>query len=302
MNPAGRSPRTILRGVAARRRLRKSMSSHAPVPYQDQIEYAEHEADISIGVVVPFDFELDWEYWRYLPHGVSLHFTRTPYHNAPVDMHLARQLAKPAMIGRAATTLASLKPESTLYACSSGSFVNGLSGESEIRRQMLRAGVLRPVTTSGAMLDALRAAGVRRVAVAAPYTHQLTERLVWFLREAGLEVPSAHYLGLTRDIFNVSKSTIAGLVRQSAHPEADAVFVSCTSVRTYGIVAQLEEEIDCPVFTSNQVSLWAALRAAGVLSARLREHDPAWVLGGGDPVARSTSLLMEAAVTDRGAA
>lgn len=263
----------------------------APVRFAQAIEREDRVREIPIGVVVPFDFELDWEYWRYLPQGVSLYFTRTPFLNEPVGMRLARNVGNPKMVARATRALNSLNPEVTLYACSSGSFVRGLAGEQALRECILQAGARRAVTTSGAMLRALDAGGVRRVAVAAPYTERLTMSLVSYLEEAGYDVVSVHYLGLTRDIGSVSRATIAELVRQASRPEADAVFVSCTALRTYGILAMLEEELHCPVFTSNQVSLWATLDEAGVLA---EPPDEGPVLGDASPMARSTAILLDA--------
>jgi maleate isomerase len=170
-----------------------------------------------------------------------------------------------------------------------------VGGEEEIRAAMAEAGCPHPVTSSGAAVQALRAAGARRVSVATPYSKSLTHSLVTFVEEAGFEVASAHYLGLHRGIAGVSQRTIRDLVREADAMGADAVFVSCTSLRTYGTVSTLEAELGVPVFTSNQVSLWAALVAAGVLPRRDDAPDPDWVMGGGNPAARSTLILMEAA-------
>lgn len=266
---------------------------HPPERYTQPIEFDEVAREVSIGVVVPFDFELDWEYWRYLPEGVSLFFTRTPHLKRAVGIPLARQVGRPTVVGRAGKTLNTLEPAATLYACSSGSFVWGLAGEEQIRRSMLDSGARHAVTTSGAMLDAMRAGGAERVAVATPYTKPLTEKLVGFLEEAGYDVISTHYLGLANHISSVSRSTIADLIRATHHPRVDAVYVSCTALRTYGVVAAVEEEIGVPVFTANQVSLWAALKAAS--AEHLDPEHPGWVIGGGQPMARSTEILIDAA-------
>ena len=247
-----------------------------------------------VGVVVPFDFALDWEYWRYLPEGVELHFTRTPHLRRDEGMYLARHCGKPSVVARAGRSLSSLAPHATLYACTSGSFVHGVEGEAELRRAMADAGCANPTTSSGAAMQALRLAGARKVAVTAPYSGALTHRLVDFVEDSGFEVVSAHYLGLHRGIAQVSSSTVVDLVRQTAGSGADAVFVSCTSLRTFGVVARLEAELGIPVFTSNQVSLWAALHAADALRGRRANDDTPWLLGDGDPVARSTQILLAA--------
>lgn len=263
--------------------------------YHRVIEYDEPTDELSIGVVVPFDFGLDWEYWKYLPEGVSLYFTRTPQLRKTVGVGLAKDVGRPSTVARATRALLSVNPKVVLYACSSGSFVRGVDGERELRQAMLDGGAPQAVTSAGAMVDALRAVGARRIAVATPYTAKLTERIVSFLEELEFEVLSTHYLGISRSIAAVNRATIRELVRETYAPGAEAVFVSCTALRTYGIVAELEAEIGCPVFTSNQVSLWGALRAGGTMW--LDPDHPGWVIGGGRPMARSTELLIRATQT-----
>ncbi|MBN2623629.1 MAG: hypothetical protein JXA83_09690 [Acidimicrobiales bacterium] len=261
--------------------------------YVAPIEYEPVSPSVRIGVVVPFDFGLDWEYWGYLPDDVELHFTRTPYLDKPVGLTLARAVAKPRVLVRATRSLAALEPAVTVYACSSGSFVDGLEGETRLRQLMLDAGARQAITSAGAMVDALQAIGARRVAVATPYDRRLTHKLVDFLDDAGFDIPSATHLGIRREMSRVSKRTIVDLIRATAHPDADAVFVSCTSLRTRGIIAEMEQEIGCPILTSNQVTLWAALAAAEALPTDPGSEVRGWVLGGGDPMAESTEMLLQ---------
>ena len=267
--------------------------------FVDPIEYEADGSQVLVGVVVPFDFGLDWEYWGYLPADVELHFTRTPYLNKPVGLELARAVAKPSVLARATRSLTALDPVATVYACSSGSFVDGLQGEARLRQLMLDAGARVAITSAGAMLDALRVIGAGRVSVATPYDRRLTDRLVDFLDEAGFETPSVTHLGMKRQISRVSRRTIAELIRSSAHPDSDAVFLSCTSLRTRGMIAQLEEEIGCPILTSNQVTLWAALAAAEALPTDPTSEVKGWILGGGDPMAASTKLLLQHATEEQ---
>lgn len=261
--------------------------------FKAAIEFDPIPEELRVGVVVPFDFALDWEYWRYLPEGVALHFTRTPHLQRDSSMYLARSCGKPSVVARAARSLLSIDPHATLYACTSGSFVGGVAWEEELRQKMKEAGCANPVTSSWAAMQAMELAGARRVAVCAPYSGSLTRRLVDFVEESGYQVVSAHYLGLHRGIARVSQATIKDLVLQTKGSGADAVFVSCTSLRTFGILADLEEELGVPVFTSNQVSLWAALRAAGALDLD-RAGGSQWLLGDGAPAALSTQILLDA--------
>ena len=45
--------------------------------------------------------------------------------------------------------------------------------------------------------------------------------------------------------------------------DAEAVFISCTNLPTYDVIATLEAELGKPVLTANQVTIWSALRVIG---------------------------------------
>jgi maleate isomerase len=50
-------------------------------------------------------------------------------------------------------------------------------------------------------------------------------------------------------------------------PEADVLLCSCTAWRAVEAVDALERRTGKPVVTSNQATIWAALRALGVTEA-----------------------------------
>jgi maleate isomerase len=216
-----------------------------------------------IGVVAPFDMALDRELWRWVPSDVSLFITRTPYVAEPVSIELAEAVSDETAVSQGTRNVLAAHPLVVAYACTSGSFVHGLAGEHKLVTAMRQAGAPAAVTTSGALLGALAALRVKRVAVATPYVASVTARLHDFLAEAGIETVSSAHLGLAQDIWKVPYETTAGLVRNADSPAAGAVFVSCTNLATYDLIAPLELELGKPVLTANQVTMWAALRATG---------------------------------------
>jgi len=48
--------------------------------------------------------------------------------------------------------------------------------------------------------------------------------------------------------------------RRVSRPEADAVMLACGNRSTFSIIDQLERDLGKPVLTTNQVSLWHALK------------------------------------------
>jgi maleate isomerase len=218
-----------------------------------------------IGVVAPFDLALDRELWRWTPEPVSLYLTRTPYLDVQVSVELAQALKDLDAIASACRDVAIAAPAVTVYLCTSGSFVSGVAGEVEMRAAMEAGGARRAMTTSGALLTALDALGVRRVAVATPYDAALTERLVAFLAEAGITTSGTSHLGMGADIWRVSADTVLELARAVPLDRAEALFLSCTNLPTYEVIPSLESELGIPVLSANLVTMWAALRHLGNL-------------------------------------
>jgi maleate isomerase len=216
-----------------------------------------------IGVVVPYDFALDRELWRWVPDDISLHLTRMPYVPLAATMEMAIHISDPALVANGATEVKAVSPLVTAYACTSGSFVGGLAGETALVAAMTEAGAPAAVTTSGALLTALRHLDITRIATATPYTADLTAGLSSYLAEAGVDVVAASGLGLTSDIWTVPYDVTAQLVRDTDRPDAEAVFISCTNLPTYDVIAPLESELGKPVLTANQVTMWSALTLAG---------------------------------------
>jgi maleate isomerase len=110
---------------------------------------------------------------------------------------------------------------------------------------------------------ALRQLGITRITAVTPYTEDLTKGLSSFLGEAGVEVIATAGLGLTSEIWTVPYETTADLVRATDTRESEAVFISCTNLPTYDMIAPLEQELGKPVLTANQVTMWSALTIAG---------------------------------------
>jgi maleate isomerase len=193
--------------------------------------------------------------------------TRMPHINVPVGVGMASQLSESKVLTAATRELVVANPVVTVFACTSASFVDGLAGEWRCREAMLAGGANKTLTTSGAMLQALQTLGIERVAVVTPYDEETTARLVGFLDEASIETVACGCLGMDSDIFRVTPAAVANLIRATNCDEAQAVFVSCTNLRTKEIIRPLERELGKPVVSANQATMWAALRAAGIRSS-----------------------------------
>ena len=216
-------------------------------------------AQRGIGVIAPFDLALERELWRWAPLEVSLHLARTPYEPVPVSLEMAELVSERRHLMAATRDVLHVEPEVVAYLCTSGSFIKGLEYERTLCDAICEAGAQHAVTTSGALVEAIEHLELSRLSVITPYDAPLTERLHAFLNEAGTEVVRSDHLGLGGGIWKVNYRTIAERIIAADDPRSEAIFVSCTNLPTYDIIAPIEQELGKPVLTANQLTIWACL-------------------------------------------
>lgn len=191
---------------------------------------------------------------------------------------VARGLALPeltpegydSVINYVAGLAASLKDEGAQAVSLMGtslSFYRGPAGNAEVSEAM-RAATGLPVTTmTDSVLDALRAFGARRIAVATAYTDVVNQRLRNYLTHDGLEILSLDALSLTdvKTIQSVGDAELIALGTSAAQaaPEAEALFISCGGLRTLSVIKPLEEALAIPVISSATAGAWGAARLTG---------------------------------------
>jgi arylmalonate decarboxylase len=217
-----------------------------------------------IGLVSPStNTTLEPEFWRLAPEGVSIHVARV-YQAGPQEPSTYRRMADD--IATAATLLATAEVDVIAFGCTSCTY---FVPPEEIRATMAEKAHCPTVLTADAVVDALRALNVRRVALASPRTEFVTKRELDFLASSGFEVVSSRSLGLgateeeRRYIGRVPSETLYRLVASVVRPEADAIFVTCTQLPTLPMIGRLEAEFGKPVVTSNQATAWRCLRHIG---------------------------------------
>jgi arylmalonate decarboxylase len=150
---------------------------------------------------------------------------------------------------------------------SSLTFYKGAKFHEELIQQVAkRTG--RPATTqSNGLLDGLKVANAKRVALATAYTDIVTERLKIFLEEYGFEVISAKGLGYERIPEGAATQEILfklGAQAYAASKKADALVMSCGALSTLDLIVPLEKEIKVPVVSSTPHGLMNGVRLLGV--------------------------------------
>jgi maleate isomerase len=214
--------------------------------------------DGRLGLIVPSSNTTNEpEFVRALPDGVSLHTSRMRL--ADVDAESLSAMADDAT--ECASLLASADVDVVAYGCTTGSLVHGPGYDEDIEARLESEAGVPAVATAASIKRAFDALDIDSVAVTTPYIDDLNRREVDFLGAAGYDVVAIDGLGLTSntEIGAQEPETAANAARNVDDPTADAVFISCTNYRTFEIIPELERELDKPVVTSNQATLWDAL-------------------------------------------
>ncbi|QCH25981.1 Asp/Glu/hydantoin racemase [Mycobacteroides salmoniphilum] len=222
-------------------------------------DFAESADQRGIGIIAPFDLALERELWRWVPAEVSLHLARTPYEPVPVSRAMAELVSNTSHLQAATRDVLHVEPEVVAYLCTSGSFIRGVERERELVEAIMAAGAKSAVTTSGALAEAVTALNINRISVITPYDAELTELLAKFLGELGVTVVRTDHLGLGGGIWKVNYRTVAERILAADTDDAEAIFVSCTNLRTYDVIDPLERLLGKPVLTANQLTIWACL-------------------------------------------
>lgn len=230
---------------------------------QDIRAHTSTERDI--GIIVPSDLAIEHELPRWIPAAVSLHLVHTDCESvAAVSRRMAELVSNTDHLEAASHNVLHVDPKVAAYLCASGSFVKGVNHEQTLTAAVEAAGAQTTVTTSGALAEALTALQVFRVCVITPYDEELTELLRIFLSQLDVTVLRPDCLGLCGGIWKVDYQTVVEQIIAADHPDAQAIFVSCTNLRTYDIIEPLEAMLGKPILTANQLTMWACLQRMGL--------------------------------------
>jgi maleate isomerase len=220
-----------------------------------------------IGVMVPStNTTCEADFQMVVPKGVTIHGQRLWLTNdAAGEEGMDRMNAE---IESGARYLATAKVDVIVYGCTTGSFYRGPGWDQEMLDVIQQAAGVPAVATSPSVVQALRFLGARKISVATPYPEWNNQKLRTYLEAVGFEVlnvegePAASQAG-NQGINDQDPEVVVDFASRVCLPEADALLCSCTAWRAVEAVDALEKRTGRPVVTSNQSTIWAALRKLG---------------------------------------
>ena len=217
-------------------------------------------------IVLQADETIERDMRRLLPDTLEMLVSRVPSGTHVTRESLATmesELARSAALFPTAAKFAAVG-----YGCTSGSAEIGAKAVADaIMAATATAHVTDPVT---ALIAACRHLDVTRMGLLSPYIESVSTRLREVLGAAGIEVcafASFNESEEGRVVRIAPQSIIAAADKLSAQAQMDAMFLSCTNLRTLEVIETIEAKTRMPILTSNQVLAWHLVQLAGINAA-----------------------------------
>ena len=153
------------------------------------------------------------------------------------------------------------KIDCVVYGCTSGTIV---SGYDNIKKKINTAKPDALVTApSTAAINALRKKNINKISIVTPYIKSVNDDVVNFFKKNNFEITSNTYFDIESDvdIGKVDQEQLFEILSNLDHKNAEALFVSCTSLPVLNIIEKLEKKLNITVLSSNQALIWETLES-----------------------------------------
>jgi maleate isomerase len=196
---------------------------------------------------------------------------RFTFHSSRMRMKTVQKdelAAMDAESDRCALELSDARVDVLGYAClvaimAMGHGYHRVSEERLAAHTVANGGGAPVVTSAGALVDALRVIGAKRIALVAPYMKPLTQLVVDYIQNEGYEV--VHWRALEiADNLAVGRhdpAALPGIVAQMNTRDVDAIVLSaCVQMPSLPSVAKVEALTGKPVITAAIATTYAMLK------------------------------------------
>ena len=230
-----------------------------------------------VGAIVPStNRNLEPDFCLLAPPGVSMHFARQGGEDegripdsGEMQAYAHQPLEAPVRALRAA------QADVIAFGCTSATLSGGAAFDRRLGNEIERLSGRPAVTAAAALLEALAALGISRVAFVSPYVSELHERGIAFLRESGIDVSGDANPERALDSYEqeMDPGSVYEMALRADDARAQGLVLSCTEMRSVEAIEAIEASTGKPVVTSNQALVHACLIRIGI--------DPSEVEAGG---------------------
>ena len=170
----------------------------------------------------------------------------------------------------AAAPVAAIGLCSTCY-----SYRIGRAGEPQVLAEIRKCVRGLPVVTPpAAMVQALNSFEAHTLAIVNPpwFSHQSAELGARYFRDAGFRIGLNMVADVAGNQHLVTRADLYRCIVSSITEGVEAVVIVGNGFRSIGVVGDLEAELGIPVFSANQVLLWALMSLANATPQRVHGY------------------------------
>jgi len=206
-------------------------------------------------VVLQSDETMENELRHWLPPQYRLFHTRIP--NDQIISSNSLQAMRDRLPDSVSLLPAQTRFRVIAYGCTSASTLIGETSVTQLVQSVYpNSAVTNPLTAVKAQLKHLNA---RRVAVLTPYEPEVSAALLANLEADGYQLVRTGSFNESADhrVARISAASLMAAIDQlGAERDIDALFASCTNLRTQELIDKAGQRIGCPVISSNSALAW----------------------------------------------
>src|SRR5713101_2749550 len=142
----------------------------------------------------------------------------------------------------------------------------------ELADRLSQASGLPAITDMSSVIDAMRTANLKTLAMATPFEQFINDRLIQYLAAEKIEITNNAALGIKRNVeirrlpipveYNVARKTYL-----AAATKPDGIYIPCGGWGSIHNIELLEKDLDTTVVTWLNAMIWSSLRRGKVAGA-----------------------------------
>ncbi len=215
-----------------------------------------HSNMLRVGLLVPSsNLTMEMDFHRELPEEVEIATARMLL---PETTKEAEVVMIEKWLHRANLDLSTVKPDFTVFGCTSGGALFGQEHDRKIMRQIEKETGSEAISILSALSEELTLLGAKKLVVITPYVQNLTDAVGSSLGEDGYEILAIGGMGITDNLEIGRQGTINIIsfinetVNSTTLKEADCLFLSCTNLPAVRALPELRTRFpEIPIMTSN---------------------------------------------------
>ncbi|MBU2958612.1 ectoine utilization protein EutA [Paracoccus sp. 1_MG-2023] len=209
-------------------------------------------------IALATDMTMEGDARLVMPEGTRLHVTRIEFDNPTTEENLRN--TGPRLRAAVDLIVPGVHLDGIGFGCTSAAAVLG------DQMDALAGGRAHVTTPAGAALRGFAVLDVTRVALMTPYLEATTNLVGDYFEAHGIDVVRRVSMNFPddRDMAVLPPDRIIDMALDSDHPDAQALFISCTALPVMTLIPEIEERLGKPVISSNQALFWSMLDQARI--------------------------------------